>query len=575
MARTFRTMDKNSLGVRVVTMDAELEFTVSKTATGKDLFELVCRAIGLRETWYFGLQYYDAQGFLTWLKPKKPLMKQKLPQNGHWTFHLMVRFYPEDVSEELIQDITQHLFFLQVRNDILTGHISCPPEEAILLASYDVQAKWGDADEVTMEQQNAFAMENLIAQHVFHSQLVSRELWQNRIRQWQSEHRGLSRTEAELEYLKVAQNLEMFGVTYFEISNKKDSKVDLGVTAFGLNIYEKHDRRKPRIMFPWSDIKNVSYEDTKFIIRPVKKGEHFSFYSHDLKLNKIMLDLCMGNHELYLRRRQPDSIEVQQMKLQAKEEKTRRYIERQKFLRERQLREELQREKLELQRQVLQMQEEIGMANEEMRRCQEECEVLAKKASVCEEEAALLNRKALDAEIQIEQLQKAVSRTEEEKVAMEGKVREAQLLTAKMVEEAERRVHEAESVRAELNKARMMEKIACNRLLEVSRSPVYFRPIEQHPEVPDYEHGRLGSTSNIEQLSHEIEREKMDYLEKSRHLQTQLNDLRNELETIKKEENLNAFLPVNINGMRKEKFDTLQKASSGTTKNRIQAFEKL
>ena len=35
-----------------------------------------------------------------------------------------------------------------------------------------------------------------------------------------------------------------------------------------------------------------------------------------------ILELCVGNHELFMRRRQPDSIEIQQMKAQAREEKT-------------------------------------------------------------------------------------------------------------------------------------------------------------------------------------------------------------------------------------------------------------
>lgn len=38
-----------------------------------------------------------------------------------------------------------------------------------------------------------------------------------------------------------------------------------------------------------------------------------------------ILDLCIGNHDLFMRRRKPDSMEVQQMKAQAKEEKS-RYI---------------------------------------------------------------------------------------------------------------------------------------------------------------------------------------------------------------------------------------------------------
>ena len=43
--------------VKVSTMDAELEFNLPVKATGQELFDLVTRTIGLRETWYFGLQY--------------------------------------------------------------------------------------------------------------------------------------------------------------------------------------------------------------------------------------------------------------------------------------------------------------------------------------------------------------------------------------------------------------------------------------------------------------------------------------------------------------------------------------
>lgn len=37
---------------------------------GKDLFDLVCRALGLRETWFFGLQY-DIKDTVAWLKMEK------------------------------------------------------------------------------------------------------------------------------------------------------------------------------------------------------------------------------------------------------------------------------------------------------------------------------------------------------------------------------------------------------------------------------------------------------------------------------------------------------------------------
>jgi radixin len=78
----------------------------------------------------------------------------------------------------------------------------------------------------------------------------------------------------------------------------------------------------PRIGFPWSEIRNISFNDKKFVIKPVdKKAPDFVFFASRLRINKRILALCMGNHELYMRRRKDDSIEVQQMKAQAKEEK--------------------------------------------------------------------------------------------------------------------------------------------------------------------------------------------------------------------------------------------------------------
>jgi radixin len=93
----------------------------------------------------------------------------------------------------------------------------------------------------------------------------------------------------------------------------------------------------PRIGFPWSEIRNISFNDKKFVIKPVdKKAPDFVFFASRLRINKRILALCMGNHELYMRRRKDDSIEVQQMKAQAKEEKLlkekERYVKNAKFM---------------------------------------------------------------------------------------------------------------------------------------------------------------------------------------------------------------------------------------------------
>ena len=68
-------------------------------------------------------------------------MDQDIPKEDPVSLNFRIKFYPEDVAEELMQEITQHLFFLQVKEAILNMDIFCPPEASVLLASYAVQAK--------------------------------------------------------------------------------------------------------------------------------------------------------------------------------------------------------------------------------------------------------------------------------------------------------------------------------------------------------------------------------------------------------------------------------------------------
>lgn len=69
------------------------------------------------------------------------MVDQSVSDNATASFTFLAKFYPEDVSEELVQELTQHLFFLQVKQAILAMDIYCPPEASVLLASYAVQAK--------------------------------------------------------------------------------------------------------------------------------------------------------------------------------------------------------------------------------------------------------------------------------------------------------------------------------------------------------------------------------------------------------------------------------------------------
>jgi hypothetical protein len=155
------------------------------------------------------------------------------------------------------------------------------------------------------------------------------------------------REEARMEYLLIAQDLEMYGITYFKITNKNKTELYLGVDALGLNIYdrrdksvvERHNRTRsknyirsrliPKIGFPWNEVGNISYQAKKFIIKAVDtRSPPFIFYAERRRINRQMLALCKSNHELYARRRQSDSNEIRQMKQRAEQRRTSRQAER-------------------------------------------------------------------------------------------------------------------------------------------------------------------------------------------------------------------------------------------------------
>uniref|UniRef100_A0A2K6U062 NF2, moesin-ezrin-radixin like (MERLIN) tumor suppressor n=1 Tax=Saimiri boliviensis boliviensis TaxID=39432 RepID=A0A2K6U062_SAIBB len=464
--------------VRIVTMDAEMEFNCEMKWKGKDLFDLVCRTLGLRETWFFGLQY-TIKDTVAWLKMDKKVKKQ-----------------------------------------ILDEKIYCPPEASVLLASYAVQAKYGDYDP-TVHKRGFLAQEELLPKRVINLYQMTPEMWEERITAWYAEHRGRARDEAEMEYLKIAQDLEMYGVNYFAIRNKKGTELLLGVDALGLHIYDPENRLTPKISFPWNEIRNISYSD------------------------KEILQLCIGNHDLFMRRRKADSLEVQQMKAQAREEKARKQMERQRLAREKQMREEAERTRDELERRLLQLKEEATMANEALMRSEETADLLAEKAQITEEEAKLLAQKAAEAEQEMQRIKATAIRTEEEKRLMEQKVLEAEVLALKMAEESERRAKEADQLKQDLQEAREAERRAKQKLLEIATKPTYppMNPIPAPlpPDIPSF--NLIGDSlsfdfkdTDMKRLSMEIEKEKVEYMEKSKHLQEQLNELKTEIEALKLKE---------------------------------------
>lgn len=96
-------------------MNQQLQFAMQSNTTGKQLFDQIAKLIGVREIWYFGLLYKDSKDFLCWLNMKKKVLSQDFKKSSDRSleFKFRARFYPEDVSEELIEEVTQVLKYIR------------------------------------------------------------------------------------------------------------------------------------------------------------------------------------------------------------------------------------------------------------------------------------------------------------------------------------------------------------------------------------------------------------------------------------------------------------------------------
>ncbi|XP_056287125.1 radixin isoform X3 [Pseudoliparis swirei] len=437
-------------------------------------------------------------------------------------------------------------------------------------------------------QQESSSLTRVLEQHK-----LTKEQWEDRIQTWHEEHRGMLREDSMMEYLKIAQDLEMYGVNYFEIKNKKGTQLWLGVDALGLNIYEHEDKLTPKIGFPWSEIRNISFNDKKFVIKPIdKKAPDFVFYAPRLRINKRILALCMGNHELYMRRRKPDTIEVQQMKAQAREEKHHKQMERAQLENEKKKREHAEKEKERIEHEKDELMEQLTQIEEQTMRAQKELEEQTRRALGLEqerrrarEEAERLERDRQSAEEAKAELARQAADQQKTQEQLAAELAE---FTAKiaLLEEAKRKKddeatewqYRALSAQEDLEKTKEELKTA----MTVVSAPPAGNVENEHDDHDEQDENHTEASAElsyegVSQLDLRSEEARVTEAQKNERVKKQLQTLSSELadarDETKKTQN-DVLHAENVKAGR-DKYKTLRQIRSGNTKQRIDEFESM
>lgn len=300
-------MGKKNTEVRIDHVEGHTMIEVTSKTTGQEMIAQVCELLQLPADGVplFAFQYTDAKGFHAFIKPEKKVMSQDLnKKEDPKLVDFKAKYFPESVSDEVSHPTVQRLFWKQIRHGIVSDEIYCPPELCILFAAQGQQFEHGDYNGATHGAAGTVKADEELPARVLGQHGLNSNQWEERIKNSWAKLSGTSKQDAIMDYLNIAQDLEQYGITYFEVTNKKGTRLWLGVHNLGMDVYEYHNKVTPRLGFPWGEIRNISFNDKKFTIKMVnKEAPDFKFFSPRFKVNKRILALCVGNHQLFVGRR--------------------------------------------------------------------------------------------------------------------------------------------------------------------------------------------------------------------------------------------------------------------------------
>ncbi|XP_043104850.1 tyrosine-protein phosphatase non-receptor type 4 isoform X2 [Puntigrus tetrazona] len=287
-----RDRQRTEVVCNVLLLDNTVQpFKVNKHDQGQILLDAVFKHLELTERDYFGLHLADeSSDSPRWLDPNKPIRKQ-LKRGSPHHLNFRVKFFVSDPNK-LQEEYTRYQYFLQIKQDTLSGRLPCPHNTAALLASYAVQSELGDYSE-------AENLPGYLSEFCFIPNQP--QGFEKEVTKHHQQHSGLTPAQSEFNYLNTARTLELYGVELHYARDQSNTEIFIGVISTGIAIYKNRVRIN---YFPWLKIVKISFKCKQFFIQLRKEAHEtrdtlLGFNMVNYRACKNLWKACVEHHTFF------------------------------------------------------------------------------------------------------------------------------------------------------------------------------------------------------------------------------------------------------------------------------------
>ncbi|EEC11804.1 putative protein tyrosine phosphatase, non-receptor type nt6 [Ixodes scapularis] len=278
--------------------NSTVECIVSSRTVGKECLQNVCQRLQILQPEYFGLRYPSKDGVLRWVDLDRPLKKQLDKYARECCLYLGVMFYVFNV-DRLHNDVTRYYYFSHLKSDVIEGKLACTRDEAIQLASYSLQAEFGDhrPEHHTSDYLKNFV---LLPKSVAGGE-ENQEALLEQIIQAHRSLQGIHHSLAELYYIIAVQGLEGYGEELFDVKDAAGNETVLGVSVEGVTArYNRGGTANETASYRWSEIVDLIHHKKSFKIEGRENGRSAQFQLEDVPTAKYIWKMCVQQHKFFM-----------------------------------------------------------------------------------------------------------------------------------------------------------------------------------------------------------------------------------------------------------------------------------